>query len=260
MPPLPLPDWRAEQLRLTVFPVPGATTRSADWWEAVTGSPPDESTANPKKGSAIVSGSFGQGKLVLRLEPDRIDWLLVPADIDIEALPPEGEFPHLGAVTEVLGEFSDLVERWLARNDIPDAARLAFGAVLKHPEADRRSGYLRLPDYVPIRVDPDSTDFLYQINLPVASQTGIGGLQINRLSKWSVGAYRRFALRLGPATGGVVRQTLQEPVYAFRLELDINTAPTFEGPLPRARFVDVYRELVKLGRDVAATGIGQKKR
>lgn len=256
MPPLPLPDWRAEQLRLTVFPVPGATTRSADWWEAVTGSPPDESTANPKKGSAIVSGSFGQGKLVLRLEPDRIDWLLVPADI--EALPPEGEFPHLGAVTDVLGGFSDLVERWLARNDVPDAARLAFGAVLRHPEADRRSGYLRLPDYVPVRVHPDSTDFLYQINLPVASRIGIDSLQINRLSKWSVAAYRLFAVTFSTTAGGVARQNIQEPVYALRLELDINTAPTFEGPLPRARLVDVYRELVNLGRDVAATGIAQR--
>lgn len=46
-----------------------------------------------------------------------------------------------------------------------------------------------------------------------------------------------------------------EPAYAFRLELDINTAPTFPAPLPKARLVALYRELTNLGGQIAAEGI-----
>jgi hypothetical protein len=249
---LPLTEWRAEQFRLSAFPALGAATRSADWWEAATGLQPEQNTANPRKGSAVISGPLGTAKLVLGLEPDRIDWLLVP---DIEAMTLGNEVPHLGALTNVLGGFSEIIERWLARDDVPELARLAFGAVLNHPESDRRSGYQRLPDYVPVEVNPDSTDFQYQINLPVASRTGVEGLEINRLSKWSVAVYTRFALRVN---GGVAQRTVQAPLYAFRVELDINTSQMFEGALPRPRLIDLYRELASLGQDVAAAGVANR--
>lgn len=249
----PSSDWRPEQLRLTVFPMPGATARLLEWWESVTGSSPDETTSNPKKGSALVVGSFGSNKLVLRLEPDRIDWLFAPPAPELEGLPAEPQFPTIGPLVEALGTFSGIAESWLGRNDLPDVGRIAFGAVLTHHEPDRRSGYLRLPDYVPVRIDPASSDFLYQINIPVASGTGIDGLQINRLSKWSVAALKYFAARF---TGAAVAQhPVPEPVFALRLELDINTSPGFEGPLPRGRLVEIYRELVSLGSEIAAEGI-----
>jgi hypothetical protein len=245
----PPSDWLVDQFRLTAFPVPGAITRSPEWWEAASGASPDETTSNPKKGSSAVSGSFGPGKLVLRLEPDRVDWLLVPADLDAAALLISPAFPNIGSLAETLVAFSEIAERWLGRDDVPEVGRLAFGAVLRHPEADRRSGYLRVPDYVPVHVDPESSDFLYQINLPITSTAGINGLQINRLSKWSVSAMKLLAL---VSTGATIAP---EPVYAFTLELDINTAPTFAGPLPKARLFALYRELTNLGGQIAAEGI-----
>jgi hypothetical protein len=86
MPRFPPSDWLVNHFRLTAFPVPGAITRSPEWREAVSGASPDETTSNPKKGSSVVSGSFEPGKLVLRLEPDRVDWLLVLADSVAEEL------------------------------------------------------------------------------------------------------------------------------------------------------------------------------
>lgn len=248
MPRFPLSDWLVEHFRLTAFPVPGAIGRSPEWWEAASSASPDEMTSNPKKGSSLVSGSFGPGKLVLRLEPDRVDWLLVPADSDAEALL-SPEFPNIGSLTETLGTFSEIAERWLERDDVPELGRLAFGAVLSHPEADRRSGYLRLPDYVPVQVDPESSDFLYQINLPITSTAGINGLQINRLTKWSVRALK--VVRLA-STGATIAPTSG---YAFSLELDINTTPTFAGPLPKARLVALYQELANLSGQIVAEGI-----
>jgi hypothetical protein len=197
-----------------------------------------------------LSGSFGPGKLVLRLEPDRLDWLLVPADHpDAEALLISPAFRNIGSLTETLATFSEIAERWLARDDVPELGRLAFGAVLRHREADRRSGHLRLPNYVPVQVDPESSDFLYQINLPITSTVGINGLQINRLTKWSVSGMKLLTLA---STGATIAR---EPTYAFSLELDINTALTFASPLPKARLVALYQEMTNLGCQIATEGI-----
>ena len=254
MPPLPLTDWRAEQIRLSIFPAPGATARLVEWWEAVADRVPDDRTENPKRGVAVVSGAFAPGKLVLSLEPERIDWLLVPPDSD--DLPEEGP-PDLGSMTATLDSFSRIIQRWLGRDDVPEVARLAFGAVLKHPEPNAPTAYARLPEYVPVRVDPNSSDFLYQVNVPVASRS-VEDLQINRLSKWAVTAARRLSVRFVPGAGTFTHQQVTDPVIAFRLELDVNTSPTFQDSLPRPRLLDLYLELVSLGQEIVRAGIAQR--
>ena len=246
----PVADWQAEHARLTVFPMPDATTRSTEWWSTVTGGQPDEATTNPKKGSALIQGAIDPGRLILKLEPDRIDWMLMPSESDMDELAAAREFPTLGSAMEMVDAFSAIVQKWLTGDDLPAIARIAFGAVLKHPEADRQAGYRRLPDYVPVKVDPESSDFHYQINLPpVPSATGIEGLSLNRLSKWSVAALQSFRF-----TGTAVQP---QPVGAFalRVEWDINTVAAFAGPIPPAQLVDIYRELVAAGRSIAANGV-----
>jgi hypothetical protein len=253
MPRLPFADWQGQLARLTVFPSQDAITRSAEWWQAATDDQPDETTMNPKKGSGQIQGAFGQGKLILNLEPDRIDWLLAPADREMGEQT-NGEFPTLGPATEMVNTFSAIAEKWLTQDSLPAIARIAFGAVLLHPEADRRAGYLRLPDYVPVQVNPESSDFLYQINPPpVASETGIEGLHLNRLSKWSVVTLQSFAFKMSAT--GVTAQRADPQVTALRLELDINTVPAFAGPFPHARLVHVFRELVAAGRAIATDGV-----
>ena len=253
MPRFPLADWQAEHARLTVFPMPEATTRSAEWWQTVTDRQPDETTMNPKKGSAVIQGALDPGQLILRLEPDRIDWVLRPPERDIDDLAATREFPTLGPAMETVNAFSAIAEKWLARDDLPAIARIALGAVLIHPDADSQTAHLRLPDYVPVRVDPGSSDFLYQINLPrVPSATGLEGLRLNRLSKWSVAAFKGVVFR---QTGTAVQAQAVHEVFALRLELDINTAPDFAGPIPHARLIEIYRELVAAGRAIATNGV-----
>lgn len=250
MPRFPPDDWKGEQARLTVFPMPDAMTRSAEWWQRVTEGQPDETTMNPKKGSGQIQGAFDPGKLILRLEPDRIDWVLAPSDEQVAAR----EFATLGPATEMVNAFSAIVEKWLIQDDLPAIARMAFGAVLIHPEPDHRTAYLRLPDYVPVQVNPESSDFFYQINLPpMPSATRIEGLRLNRLSKWHAITLKSIALRLD---GMAAQAQPVDAAFALRVELDINTAATFVGPIPHVRLVDVYRELVVLGRAVATNGVG----
>jgi hypothetical protein len=251
----PLAEWTAEQVRLTVFPLAGAANPNPEpWWEVIVGAPPDESTANPKMGLRTLVGTFHAGKLVLKLELNRIDWLFVPQDRD-PAVVVSGEFPSIGPATENLALFSGIAERWLSRDDIPDLVRIAFGAVVSHPESDRRSAYLRLPDYLPLRIDPESTDFNFQINVPRGSRTRIDGLRINRLSKWSIMGLAHVALRLdGGAIGAASSQFVN---HALRLELDINTSAEFRRALPREGLIEIYRELVAFGKDIITEGLQQ---
>jgi hypothetical protein len=215
----------------------------------VTGLDPDETTISPKRSAGLVQGAFEPGSLVLRMEVDRIDWILGPRDrdgIDTES------FPTLGPAEEATNVLSRIGEKWLARNDLPVVGRMAFGAVLLHPEPDPRTAYSRLPDYVPVRVDPASTDFLYQINLPVQSATGIEGLRLNRLSRWSVGALNSADFTF---TSGAIYARSLVRMFALRLEVDINTTPDFAGSIPSARLVEVFRELVESARTIAARGV-----
>lgn len=255
MPPYPFTDWVAEHLRVTGFLLPGAADLAVEqWWETLVGAPPEESTTNARIGLKTLASTFHAGKLILKHELDRIDWLFVPRDPDLTAGIP-GELPSIGPITENLEIFSDIATRWLSRNDVPDLVRIAFGAVVRHPEPDRRSAYIRLPDYLPIRVDRESSDFSFQINIPARSRTGIDGLRINRLSKWSVVGLGVVNLRVDSARMATVTVPLTD--HALRLELDINTVPEFQGPIPRGRLIEVYRELVSSGQNIVTEGLPQ---
>ena len=255
MPPYRFAEWATEQLRLTVFPVPGAADIPPEpWWHAIAGVPPDESTANLRMGLKTLAGAFHSGKLILKLEPQRIDWLFITRDLD-PAEAPLGDFRVIGPIEETLELFSTVAERWLVRDDTPDLIRVAFGAIVNHPEEDRRSAYVRVPDYLPIQIDPESSDFNLQINVPTDSRTGIEGLRVNRLSKWSIMGLAHLSVRL---EAGIVAATSSRLMaHAFRVELDINTSAEFRGILPRESRIDVYRELVALGRDILTRGLHQ---
>jgi hypothetical protein len=245
MPRFPLADWQAEQARLTVFPTSEVQIEPQQWWEVIVQSEPDEVNLSPKKRSGSMQGAYGPGILVLRTEPGRIDWLFVPGQAEFEESIATSELPSLGAALDALDKFSWAAERWLASDDLPAIGRMAFGAALIHSEADRNAAYDRLPDYVPVQLPPGSSDFLFQINRPQRSATEIDGLMVNRLSKWNV-----VQLKIMPTAMARPSET-----FSLRLELDINTAPTFPVPIPRERLVELYRELFSEGMRIAANGV-----
>jgi hypothetical protein len=244
MPRFPLADWQAEQIRLTVFAMSEVQTEQ-QWWEDIAHSEPDDVNLSPRRRSASIQGAYGPGTLALRIELGRVDWLLVPSQAAIGESITTSELPSLGAALNAFETFSGAVERWLARDDLPVVGRIAFGSTLIHPEASRNDAYARVPDYVPVQLPPESSDFLFQINRPQRSATGIDGLTINRLSKWYV-----VQLMIVPSAVAHPPETA-----SLRVELDINTAPTFPGPIPRERLVELYRELFSEGMRVAADGV-----
>jgi hypothetical protein len=243
---LPRSEWKAVQLRLTVFPSRPQTPNSvAEWWEVSVGAEPDDVTVNLKKSVGSAVGAYAGGKLTLECQASRIDWRLDPHDVEVESLISEPRIPDLGPYADLIGPFSAVGRAWLGRPDVPEIFRLAFGAVLVHPEPTREAGYARLPEYLPVRVDPGSSDFQYQINYPAASRTA-PGVTINRLSKWSV--VKLNVARFLAIPGEPPLHSQQAPaVNAFRLELDINTAPSSNLTLPSNSAVGLFEELIETG-------------
>jgi hypothetical protein len=255
MPRLDFSDWTAEQLRCTAITSTGTSLPAAQWWARLAGADPEQITSNPRLGSSQAVGRFGPRTLVVSTQPDRVDWFLGPAQI--EAAPIQGQAtteptpPSIGGAVEAFDVFSELSKRWLAFEDIPNISRLALGGVLSHQEEDKRVAYLRLPDYVPVEVDPESSDFLFQINLPTQSQLGIEGLVINRLSKWAVTMFKLIVLN---AHNGALAQDLTTTI-ALRCEIDINTAQEYQGELPKIRLTQIMDELIQHGRDLITNGV-----
>lgn len=248
----------SEQFRLTVFTSPGSVSgmsaRLPEWWQAVTGTPPEESTTNARLGTALVSGSFADNKLMVKIEADRIDWLMIPQEPEPNAnMASAQERPSLGPAPEGLKAFSNVAEVWLKRADIPEVARMAFGAVLIHEEADKESGYRHLHEYLPIDLPEGASDFFFQINLPIPSQTQIPHLVINRLSQWSTTAFKLLRFRV--AGMEIAPQDTGHTLHTLRIVLDINTSPEFSGPIPKDKVLGVYRELVDLGTNVLTDGV-----
>jgi hypothetical protein len=246
-------DWTVAQLRLTAFPVVPLQPKGDASWAKVPGFEPDE--LNVKKGEVTATTASPDGKLSLQIQSSRIDWLVQPADIEIPDLLADPRFPEIGPVDPSLARFGHLVRAWLQHPDLPELNRLAFGLLVHAPVKDRRTGYSILPEYIPVRLDPDSSDFLYQVNKPVQSRTSVPGLAVNRLARWSVAAMHLGAIvsALPPGTNLQLGHASHASITAIRLELDVNTVPR-PDVIPREHLVPVYDELIGVAIQIVDGG------
>lgn len=244
----PAEAWQVASMRVTAFPSEAIAVEHVSWWADVVGVPPDTVVSRPKAGQYQAQGEFEGRQLAIQIQPGRTEWNIGPIVKAAEELP---NVPMLGPLLEVIDSFSKVVTVWLPT--APPMTRLAFGTVLIQPVESVRAGYILIKKYLPtVDIDPEgSSDLLYQINRPRMSATGIQGLHINRLARWSVQRAQRVVLTLGPE--GATTQTIGDEV-ACRLELDINTTPGFEGTLPVQHLIALVREMAELGREIAQRG------
>lgn len=249
--PTDLAEWGVESLRLTVFPSPAAQiVQTPTWWTQLVGEPPEKSTSFPRTGRMQEEGSVDGGRLILIVQPLRIDWgFTVSAEKDQEG---EGGF-SIGKFPDILNMFIGRIRGWFEFETCPSANRLAFGAILLRPVENLQKGYEGISEFLPdVKIDASgSSDFLYQINRPRSSTGSVSSLKINRLMKWSVAMTMSFKLDLASA-----RQALSDAGqnFACRLELDINTAAEFEGELSREQMPQILTELVDLAKEIAREG------
>lgn len=239
--------WRAESLRLTCFPAPSAEINGADWWRDLVGEEPENRLVRHKEGFRQDTGNIGKAQLVLGIQPTRIDWLLSPVGEDQEDR-------SLGSFQDSLTLFSNLMIRWLA--SAPTTNRLALGSILAIPVNDRVQGYEQIAQFLPnIKIDPvGSSDFLYQINRPRTSQTGIKNLIINRLSKWSVGRSGVLQVLISLNRQQQDKFISTPESFGCRLELDINTYQDFGHQLPYEQLETIFKELITLSQEISTKG------
>ena len=236
--------WQVEHLRLTVLG-DTATIDPVAAWRGIAGTDPEVVTNQPKVGMAQAQGKLDeQRRLALQVQDRRIDWLLGPANV--ESLPTEGFFA-IGVLPAALDEFSRLLGTWL--RTWHDCQRLALAGVMHQPQPDRIAGYKQIQQYLPsVALDPESSDFLYQINRARSSRTGIPDLRLNRLTKWSVAMLTRLS------GSDLTRLSEVDHRHACRLEFDINTAADFPGPIPAGAFPALLAEFADLARELAERG------
>jgi hypothetical protein len=182
-------------------------------------------------------------------------------DLQIFAPPVEDNmWPGVGEWPASARSFTDRVQGVLA--EIGRAKRLAFGAILSLPTEDKLGGYrileagtrdlgLHLPD--------DASDFMLQINRPVASRRGPKGLTLNRLAKWSVSltAPLWFTFTVSPESKEPKATALGgEAGFALRLELDFSTPADWAGELVGDEMQIIMGEMVEVADNYVSERLG----
>jgi hypothetical protein len=240
-------ELNTEILRLTAFLAPSKPPTQQTWWADLVGTQPETMASKPGRGESQEAGALGNCTLTLSVQPGRVDWLLTKR-LEESVLPETG---WAGPFKETLDLFIKLMTRWLQNS--PPLVRLAFGAIVHEPAQDRVEAYRKLAQYLSdVKIDPErSEDFFYQINRPRRSET-IGTLKINRLSKWSAGAILLARIALDK------QQMVQQPMaignHSLRIELDLNTDPSFAGELPSGELPKLLGELERLALELISKG------
>lgn len=185
-----------------------------------------------------------------------IDWYLRATDKIVDRAESSEEIAFVAH--DATKGFYDLILRWMKLASCPGVNRLAVGAILLQPVENRQAGYRKLGAYLhSLKLDSESSDFLYQINRPRESLTGITDLRINRLCKWSVALLGEVSVSLSflpkdlkPVKGSIEGQGH----YACRLELDVNTSQEHEQEFSRDRLHVIFNELVDQAQEISEKG------
>ena len=179
----------------------------------------------------------------------RIDWAYEPVGLEArEGLPPFiGPFP---AAADPLIQFG---HRWAASAWFPSVSRVAVGFTLLSPTRDRETGYQELSQFIDgVPNTPDARDFYYQVNRPRVSRAGIEGLQVNRLAKWSVGAFLVFAVAFD-GTSNPSSATQRRAIICICFWILIRVQIT-RGGIPRGNIEGLIDDLFAAGQEISEHG------
>lgn len=240
-------DWHVETMRITVFPSDMSVVDMPTVWDSVMDQEPD-AIHFQKDVIDAREVQFGNGRIVLAKQPDKIDWhyLSLQDRADSEQL------PIIGKLEEELNAFSELANAWFVSSDMLPINRLAFGSVLLRPVNTVEEGNSILTDLLPKMNLKGARDFNYQVNRRRNSNVE-PGIQVNRLSKWNVHSAQLVTVEINPMQGQQITRTTGLRI-ACRLELDINTFPEHTATLPPDKLSDIFRELIDLGLEISEEG------
>ena len=240
-------DWHVETMRITVFPNDITVADMPKLWDSVMNKEP-ETIHFQKDVIDAREVRFGNGRMVLAKQNDRIDWHY----LSIRDGADSAQLPIIGKLEEELNAFSEFANAWFILSNLLSIKRLAFGSVLLRPVNTVEEGYSILADMLPEMNLKGARDFNYQVNRRRNSSVEIG-IEVNRLSKWNVHSGQLVTVEVNPMQGQHITTTTGLSI-ACRLELDINTFPERTAPLPPDKLSDIFSELINLGLEISEQG------
>jgi hypothetical protein len=253
---VPFDQWQVESFRLTFFPTPEYTFKPEEFWQNVVGTEPDNISSVPKRGLTSVYGPYAAARLVVRGTFDRIDAIFIPPETKVDGVNIIVEDPFAAPIEEVLDSFSALAKNWVNTGDISEVVRVAFGGIFTRPTPNQAEANKELMEYLPIDIDPQSSDLFFQINPPPVRSNVIDELAYNHLSKWMIIRQTRITSTF---SGDKLFRTIEEGLgISIRLEVDVNSVPSFPGSIKKNQLFDVYNELVQEATNIVSTGVKGK--
>ena len=240
-----VPNWQAESLRLTVFPVNADDATATLHWESLLSTLPESVNRRREAPPHVIEeGPWGNARLQVDAQPGQIHWRALPA------APKPDSAMVIGAFAASTSAFRELMERWLATH-CPTINRIAFGASLLLPVGSLQDACRNLAGMLPsVTIAPDDTrDFIYRINRRRPSQ--YEALQINRLATWSSVQSIGFEVMIG--AGAPATQVMKEEHFC-RLDLDINTFPFHPRGLAQGALDALFGDLVSAAMEIAERG------
>jgi hypothetical protein len=249
-----IPDidlWRPSSLQLVLFTMTPHVNVAQEWWQQVTGSEPNETTK--KRQELTITGDYGDANLVLSIDHLRIIWTL---SARIDPLSPPLTLPTIAAYSSARDVFANLISPWIAEL-CPQIKRMAVTGLLMRECNSHEAGYYMLQRYLEhaVKIDPDSTDFMYRVNRPRQSKSTTFDLRINRLTTWSFVKYavseQAYLLGGDPAGSPIVASTTG---YGALLQCDVNTDAERSEKIPRESVEPLLCELFDMTNEIAVRG------
>jgi hypothetical protein len=242
--------WQTEFLRVSAFPISGATVIPNTWRE-ITGNDPDENEKHPPPMQSFDAGPFCEGRLSVGYQPGRIDLVLMPDTTrQLEGL----QLRHVGDFDSAMDNMLSAARKAFRADMVMQ--RVAIGAVLLNRVESPEEGYLVLRSILPLarEIPQNASDFSCQLNVPATlSVTGISDIRINRLLRWSVGRLQNVNVVGGAGLPTQIVATSTE-IYVVRAEMDINTQADLAIPLSHQNILEAIDHLAAQARAIAAHG------
>lgn len=237
--------WQVEKLRLTAFPSAPLSQPIQDLWTNLfVGRRPDRVEENVQASTTIASGTIGALPMALVVNPITVEVQCLP--VQATSGPVQTASPPSPGYEKTMEFFRDSAPPLCRR--LPPLRRLAFGAQLHLPIPNLGAGRETLDRYLPdvqFR-DMEIRDFAFQVNRRRSSQVQ-SGLELNRLSRWSVQEIQTVAIGLNAAA-----VTTTVTGHVCHLALDINTAPEHEPEVELS--TELFGELMGLGDEIVRCG------
>ena len=258
--------WDVQLLRFTTFTKDQSMPESIPGiWRNVFGN--DAAVLNRNPINFTCQEAKGSNNVTLQWQPGRVDWILNYFEPEPRFEPDSSFEPEISGNDNVIEPMETLdvfrtrldpiLEKWFEHAAINNVVRIALGFVFVHPVASLVDGYRNLSHFFPKFDFENATDFFYQINRRRTSKN-VEGMQINRLSRWSVQSHQNVRLQIRAGMDGALQLANQvhtgTPSFANRLETDVNSIVIPDVTLSVSSQKKLIAELMDSTSEIADLG------